>query len=602
MDLAPAAPVVAAPPDARGRGAVVPLCLLAAFVASLPVLWVGFSSDDLTHRLLLEGKVPGYTRGWLGLYDFTPPELPASAMVEQGLFPWFTAPDFSLRFLRPLSSFTLGVDNFLFGRNAVAAHAHSVLWMLVIAAAAAALFRRWLEPGAARLAGIIFGVSGVFAIPVAWLASRHTLVGGAFGALSLLAWQRYRDSGARRDIVLSQLALVLSLLSSESGLVTVALIAGLEIAAQGLRRGLTRALGPIVVAVVYVLAYAALGYGARGTTFYLSPFQNPLDYLVAALLGVPALGAELLLGLPSIFAGLGGTPALVTFAVLGAGTATSVYFLYRSFGDDVRPEARRTLGGLALGATLGMVALVGAPVSGRVLPLPAIAAAALAGQALATCWSRARGTSGAPVRDRKPWYAAAAAIAVFQLLMSPSMRLLLPPQMNASGRMQEKIAREADVGPCSGGGSIYLINGSDPTLALYAASSLLFYTPEKAKAEHFRVLSMAPQPQRLSRVAPDAVELVVPGTRSTENPFENLFRGAADPWLPQAEVHTGELGVRVEAAQGNLFTRARFTIAGGIDPGKHCLLAWRNQRLESVPWPGMGESIEIAHQPGPLGL
>jgi len=174
--------------------------------------------------------------------------------------------------------------------------------------------------------------------------------------------------------------------------------------------------------------------------------------------------------------------------------------------------------------------------------------------------------------------------------------------MNASGQLQEKIARETDVGACSGGGSIYLINGSDPTLALYAASALLFYTPEKAHAEHFRVLSMAPQRQRLSRVTPDAVELVVLGRRSTSNPFEDLFRGESDPLPLQAEVHTGELGVRVEAAEKNLFTRARFTIAGGIDPSKHCLLAWRNQRLQSLPWPSVGESIEIDHQPGPLGL
>jgi hypothetical protein len=182
------------------------------------------------------------------------------------------------------------------------------------------------------------------------------------------------------------------------------------------------------------------------------------------------------------------------------------------------------------------------------------------------------------------------------------MRLILPPQMNASALAQERIAREADVGACSDGGSLYLINGSDPTLTLYAASALLFYTPEKAKAEHLRVLSMAPQPQRLSRVAPDAVELEVLGTRSTQNPFEELFRGNGRPLQLQAELHTGELGVRVEGAEDNRFTRARFTIAGGIDPSKHCLLAWRNQRLENVPWPALGSSIEIAHERGPLGL
>jgi hypothetical protein len=602
MELASPARLAASPQKARTPGAVLPAALVAAFIASLPVLSVGFSSDDLTHRLILEGKVPGYAASWLGLYDFTPPELPASALIEHGLFPWFTDPQFSLRFLRPLSSFTLGLDHGLFDRNAVAAHAHSVLWMLVLAAAAAALFQRWLEPRGARFAAIVFGVSGVFSIPVGWLAARHTLVAAAFGALALLAWQRYRESAARRELALALAALVLSLLSSESGLVTVPLIVGIEITACGLRRGFSRAALPIGVGVVYVVTYAALGYGARGSTFYVSPFQNPLDYLVVALLGVPALVAELLLGVPSIFAGLGGTPALLTLGVLGLGAAAGAHFLYRSLGDDVTAEARSTLKGLALGAAVGMVALVGAPVSGRVLPLPAIAAAALVGQALASCWCRARGASGTQTGGRKRWYAAAGAIALFHLLLSPGMRLFVPIQMKASGETQEKIAREADVGNCGRAGSIYLVNGSDPTLTLYAAAALLFYTPEKAQAEHFRVLSMAPQRQRLSRVAADAVELEVVGARSTSNPFEELFRGKGRALPLQTELRTGELGVRVEAANDHLFTRARFVIAGGIDPSQHCLLAWRNQRLETLPWPALGENIEIAHEPGPLGL
>jgi hypothetical protein len=113
---------------------------------------------------------------------------------------------------------------------------------------------------------------------------------------------------------------------------------------------------------------------------------------------------------------------------------------------------------------------------------------------------------------------------------------------------------------------------------------------------------MAPQPQRLSRVAPDAVELEVLGPRSTNNPFENLFRGKGRPLPLQTELRMGELGVHVDATDDNLFTRAHFQIAGGIDPSRHCLLAWRNQRLENLAWPDVGSSIEIAHERGPLGL
>lgn len=589
-----------------GAGAVVPLALVAALLASLPALGVQFTSDDLTHQLMLEGKVSQYTGGWFGLYDFTPPSMPVSTMVEHGLFPWFTAPSFSLRFLRPLSSVTIGLDHALFGRDPVAAHAHTLLWMLALTFAAGGLLRRWLAPPAAVLAAVLFALSGAHAIPVSWVASRHTLIAATLGALSLWAWLRYRDDAHRPSAFWAALLLIASLLASESGLVTVALIAGYEVAARGLRAGLVRSALPIGLGVVYLLVYAALGYGARASGFYVSPFQDPIDYLLAACLGVPALVAELLLGVPVMLAGFGGTPALVAVAVLGVGAAVAVLFLYRALGAMVAARQRQVLAGLGLGAAVGMVALVGAPVSGRVLPLPAIASAAIMGQALWACWALARGRAPAglsPVpRGRKRWWAATAALALFQLGLSPAIRLTLPSQFNASAATLEKIARQADVGACSAGGTVYLANGADPTLMLYAAAAMLYYAPEKSHFDHFRVLSMAPQPQRLSRLSPSTLEVEVLGDRREHNAFELLFRSQSHPLPLQTELRRGELGVRVEQAQGHLFTRARFELAGGINPETQCLVAWRNQRLENVPWPTEGAPLVLPHEVGPMGL
>jgi hypothetical protein len=296
----------------------------------------------------------------------------------------------------------------------------------------------------------------------------------------------------------------------------------------------------------------------------VSPFQNPVDYLVAAGLGVPALIAELLTGVPSIFAGLGGMSALIVLGAVGLAAAAGVYLLYRPLGAMVPARQRTLLSGLALGAVVGSVALVGAPVSGRVLPLPALAAAAIMGQALWASWALARGrapvTVSAPPRGRKRWWTATVVLALFQLVLSPCMRVIM------------------------------------------AAAALIFYTPEKAGAERFRVLSMAPQAQRLSRVSPDSVELEVLGEPRQLNPFENLFRGANSPLPLQTDLHLGELTARVEQANVNLFTRARFEFTGGIDPGKHCLLVWRDKRLQNVAWPIEGTPLEILHERGPMGL
>jgi hypothetical protein len=99
---------------------------VAALFASLPSLLVGFTNDDFSHRLTREGHAPGYVGSWLGLYDFTPPNFPAPALMNQGLLPWFTDPGVVLRFLRPLSSASLALDHVLFGRNPLLAHVQSL--------------------------------------------------------------------------------------------------------------------------------------------------------------------------------------------------------------------------------------------------------------------------------------------------------------------------------------------------------------------------------------------------------------------------------------------------------------------------------------------
>jgi hypothetical protein len=572
-------------------------------LASLPGLFVGFASDDLSQRLMLEGRVPGYTGGWLGLYDFTPRSLPAAALIEQGLFPWFTDPTLALRFFRPLSSATLALDHVLFGRHALLAHLHSLLWLMLLVGVAARLYQRWFSARPALLAALVFALSGVLAIPVSWLASRHTLVAASFGVLALWAWLRFREDHFKPGLALALLALVAGLMASESGLVAVSLLGSYELGTRGLRRGGPTAALFLGLGLVYVITYAAFGYGARAGGFYVSPFDSPGAYLTAVLLGVPALSAELLLGLPSILAGIGGRPTQFVFAALGLAAAASTCFLLRALANSWAAGTRRVLTWLSLGALVSLVALVGAPVSGRVLPLPLLASAALAGHAISGCWSAARGSLGSPgSAGHKRWWGAFGLVAFFQLGVSPLVRLSFPSQFMKMGDQQQQIAREADVGACASGGSLYLVNGSDPNLTLYAAAALLFYTPEKAGAERLRVLSMAPQAQRLTRTAPGVLRLDVLDPPRRSNPFEQLFRGPEHPLRAGQRVQLAELAVQVDEASDGAFTRASFSFPGTLDSRRSCLLIWRHGQLENLPLPGVGESVRIEHEPGPMGL
>jgi hypothetical protein len=566
--------------------------LVATLLASLPCLFVGFSHDDLTHRLMLEGKVPGFH--WYGLYDFTPPAAPASRQIQLGSLPWFTNPEISLRFLRPVTSATLALDDALFGRAALPAHVHSLLWLALLVSLVALLYRRWFDAPAASISAMVYALSGVHAMPSAWLASRHTLVAATFGALALWGWVRFREPGSRLFAALALAALVLSLLASESGLVAVVLLVSFELGTRGWRRGARGAVLPFAVGVLYLGFYVLAGYGAHGSAFYVSPFSAPVAYAKAALQGVPALVVELLLGLPSAVSGLGGSAALLSFALLGVIAAAGAAALLHGARGEITAGSRRHLLWLSLGSLVGLFALVGAPVTGRVLPLPLLGGAALVGHVLLALWQRAR--------QRRWYWATLAPLGLLHLALAPLVRLGVALEFRKSADTLRRLALEADVGACAERGSLQLLTGADPVISLYAAPALLFHAPEKAHADFFRVLSMAPQAQQLTRVMDTGFELAVLQRPRAGNIFEQLFRDADGPLRVGQRVQLPELSVSVSETSAGLFTRIHFEERLSLEVSPVCFMIWRDGRLQSLPMPAIGQSLRIEHEPGPMGL
>ena len=60
-------------------------------------------------------------------------------------------PQWSIRFFRPLSSWSLALDHWLFGRSAAAAHAQSLAWLLMLIAAVPSIIAGTLPPAGERI-------------------------------------------------------------------------------------------------------------------------------------------------------------------------------------------------------------------------------------------------------------------------------------------------------------------------------------------------------------------------------------------------------------------------------------------------------------------
>ncbi|MCZ7680897.1 MAG: hypothetical protein M5U28_19800 [Sandaracinaceae bacterium] len=397
-------------------------------LATLPALGVGFVHDDLLHRLVLEDRVAEYERGPHELYDFTGADPAATAeMIEAGYFPWFTDPALRIRFFRPLSSLLLALDSALFGRASLPAHLHSLLWFVLIALVAAAIFRRTLSPRGATLATLVYALAGAHADTTAWLAARHTLVGAAFGAVAVWAHIARRSEGSERieaGAIIAPLALLAGMLASETALGAVVFIALFELlVSRGpLRARALAALPTLTLGLAHLVFYVLAGYGTKNSAAYISPFDDPLAFVGAVFARGALLVAELYGALPSLISSIAeplGLPGAVYGALAAAGCALLVY---RGRDRLAEGEDRRLLW-LGASSVVCLAPMVGGVLGGRLLPLALVGSSAVVGTAIALAFELA---SKSPLARRLAFAASGLALVLLHFVLAPLLRVGVP--------------------------------------------------------------------------------------------------------------------------------------------------------------------------------
>lgn len=574
-----------------GRG----LALWVGAAVSCTAFVVGFANDDLLHRLWLEGAVPDYEVPAHSLYEFTG-KYSSRALVVNEHAPWFTDPEWSLRFFRPLSSLSLALDHWLFGRSAAAAHAQSLAWLLLLIGAVTALFRRWLPARAAMLGSLVYVLAGGQGMSVGWIASRHVLVGGALGAWALWAHVARREGSFRTGVWLAPLLLVAGLCSSEIVLGALVMFGLYELfERRETPRERARALLPAaLVGGSYLIAYAAFGFGARGSGAYLSPFSDPVAFALAALVRAPELAAELYGAVPSMIAGTLPPSGERVLAAVGALVTLGVASLTWRCRAELEPELLRRLGWLGLASLVCLVPLAGGFIGGRMLPLASIGSAAVIGSTLDALWRQSKTRAGA---HRWLTYALSCSLIVPHFVLAPVVRLAMPLSFLQMEQAERKVAREAEVDACPNGSTAYLLPGSDPTVALYASVALAFFEPARAaRLRGIVPLSLSPRDLQLRRDTDDTYELLTLGD-SRLSPFEALYRAA--PLRKGDQVRTRGLDAEVLATSKGVPTRVRLRFVGG--DAHACLLRWHAGALRHVSL-SPGASLSLPHEPGPMGF
>ncbi|HEX6244298.1 MAG TPA: hypothetical protein VFZ61_25450, partial [Polyangiales bacterium] len=252
------------------------------------------TGDDDFHAVAARanGQLPSVHREAWDLFAFATPAT-NQAMVEDGIFPWWTDPQLTIAFYRPLSSLTTWLDHRFWPERPALMHLHSMLWFALLLGSVTLVYRALsLSSRHAALALFFYAVDDARSMPVAWLAQRNALIALAPAFLSLLAHHRFRQTGRARFALLGVTALAVGFQGGESALsVCGYLIAyALTFDEKGTLARRLLALWPYLTTVVlWRIVYVMLERGAMNSGIYIDPGRDPLVFLRHLCVRLPVL-------------------------------------------------------------------------------------------------------------------------------------------------------------------------------------------------------------------------------------------------------------------------------------------------------------------------
>jgi hypothetical protein len=325
------------------------LVILAAVVVvlvHLPALQAPLILDDNAHIAMIDGTYVGQ-RGALNLFDFIDDSNRAAAM-DLGVIPWWTTPDFRVRFFRPLASALLWVDYRVFGHGRVLAHLDSLVWWGVAAVAVYALLARAFSRRVGLLGGFVFALAACHALPLAWVASRSALVSTALGALALGTYARWREQRRLVDGVASAALFLLASGAGEYTLCFAGYVLALE-ATRGRESVARRAVGVASFALpmaAYLVARSLLHYGAQGGGLYHDPLHDLGAFTRGAARRLGVLLMSAWLAIDDHWAAAAPAATLTVMTVVGAAVlAIPIWKTIASLDPEQKPRAAWLLAG-----------------------------------------------------------------------------------------------------------------------------------------------------------------------------------------------------------------------------------------------------------------
>lgn len=565
--------------------------LLLTFAACLlrwPGLVSGPQTDDYVQTAMLRGAFP-VARDPLALYDFgarTADE--RTVLREFGWLGWWSAPDLKVAMFRPLTSALLALQLTHFAAHPLLRHTLSVLALFALLASIALVLWELLPVPAARLALLFFALHPALSIPLCWLPNLSALTAPALSAFGLYAYLRWRRAGAAWGAIAGPLAFALATLAGEYGVIGVCYVIAFEgFAARDAARERMRGAAAMLLPVALVIAIGALlGYGVRGSGYYVSPLTDVAAYINACVQRLPRLAAELVWAVPSWWSDI---PEPLRGNV-GLAAQISAPLLLVAMGAWLVRRADAGLIVLGVGSLLGLPLLAGALPEPRLLVSIAFgfdAVMAVAAMHLVQVGWQSAGRRCWPARILLGVFVAV------QLGIMPVRAYASAAGLRQRALSHTRWALGAEVDDTHAHEQQwFVLAAADFTTLAIAPFVRWFHGHPMPKA--YRVLSIAPRAHTLLRIDDRTFDLIVLGPLFGDTFAGSLQRPKTSPFAAGDKFTDAGLRVQILSTYRGQPVRMRFTFPKALEDRSYVFLHPGAKRIERIALPAIGEAIEIS--------
>ncbi|KPJ61732.1 MAG: hypothetical protein AMJ42_01060 [Deltaproteobacteria bacterium DG_8] len=174
----------------------------------------GFMFDDYAQQEMLK-RIKNNQRE-MNMFNFITTQEEVREYIEMTVIPWWTSPNWRVKYFRPVATFSHLIDYSLWGSNPIPYHINNVIWYAMLVVLLYLLYRSFCNHGAMAFCGaLVFALEPCHYLTVRWPASRNDIICATFLVASFICYLHFCKKRRILSSMLFILSYLLALLTKE---------------------------------------------------------------------------------------------------------------------------------------------------------------------------------------------------------------------------------------------------------------------------------------------------------------------------------------------------------------------------------------------------